>query len=181
VVNEAWVSIGTLRRPIDSRYAVVSLPNLAIEATLRILDRLFPASLSARRAALTPQQRFDWDANGFLCLPGFMPRDEIGAVKAAVDREWANAAGNDHEIDILSGPQAFRTFRMAEVPEGSRREAYKLNNLFARRVDVRKVALSPRLRMVLSELLEGEPLICGRSSITRGATGFPRIASRTGA
>jgi phytanoyl-CoA hydroxylase len=98
-----------------------------------------------------------------------MSREEIAALKMAVDREWANAAGNDHEVDILSGPQAFRTFKMAEVPEGARREAYKLNNLFARRPDVRNVALSSRLRKVLSELLEGEPLICNSLNFERGS------------
>jgi len=137
---------------------------------LRILDRILPRNgLFAGRPALTPRQRADWDANGFLCLPGFMSKQEIDAVKAAVDREWANAAGNDHEIDILSGPNAFRTFRMSEAPEGARREAYKLNNLFARRPEVRKVALSARLRGVVSELLEGEPLICNSLNFERGS------------
>src|SRR2546423_1821510 len=40
-----------------------------------------------------------WDRDGFLILRDFMPRGAICALRDAVDREWANAAGNDHEID----------------------------------------------------------------------------------
>jgi hypothetical protein len=38
--------------------------------------------------------------------------DEIAAREGVVDDEWANAAGNDHEVDVLTGEHAWRTFRM---------------------------------------------------------------------
>lgn len=131
---------------------------------MRILEKLVRPG-----AQLTARQLADWDANGFVRLPGFLSRREVETINAAVDREWAHAAGNDHEVDVLSGEHAYRTFKMSEAPEGSRREAYKLNNLFARGPDVRKVALSTRLRKVLSQLLDGEPLICNSLNFERGS------------
>lgn len=46
--------------------------------------------------------------------------------------EWTNTAANDHEVDVLTGSDAGRAFKMAQAPEGARREVYKLNNLCAR-------------------------------------------------
>jgi ectoine hydroxylase-related dioxygenase (phytanoyl-CoA dioxygenase family) len=90
-------------------------------------------------------------------------------VRAAVDDEWAQREGNDHEIDLLTGPHAWKTFKMAQAPEGARAEVYKLNNLFARRRDIRRVALSPRLAPVLRQLLDGEPMICNSLNFERGS------------
>ena len=118
---------------------------------------------------LTPEQRAQWDAEGFLILRGLIGPEEIARLKAIVDDEWNHGAGNDHHVDVLSGPNGGKTFRMAEVPEGSRKEVYKLNNLFARRQDVRRIALSARLRQACEELLEGEPLICNSLNFERGS------------
>jgi ectoine hydroxylase-related dioxygenase (phytanoyl-CoA dioxygenase family) len=58
---------------------------------------------------------------------------------------------------------------MQEAPREARREVYKLNNLFARRPEIRAVALSTRLRAALAELLEGEPMICNSLNFERGS------------
>ena len=135
------------------------------------LDRFFrPRPAAARNvAALSASQVADWERDGFLILRGFMSPEEVATVCRAVDDEWSRRDGNDHEIDVLTGPQAWRTFRMAEAPLEARGEAYKLNNLFARRRDIRAVALSPRLTAVLAQLLEGEPMICNSLNFERGS------------
>jgi len=132
---------------------------------LRLLDRFF----RPQPPGLTSQQLADWERDGFLILRDFMSRDEIARVKAVVDDEWTNAAANDHLVDVLTGPHAGAAFKMAEAPEGSRGEVYKLNNLFARRTEIRQVALAPKLRKVLSQLLDGEPLICNSLNFERGS------------
>ncbi|HZZ93816.1 MAG TPA: hypothetical protein VFE23_14745 [Usitatibacter sp.] len=76
---------------------------------------------------------------------------------------------NDHEVDVLTGPHAGRTFKMQDVPAGSRREVYKLNNLFARRAEIGRVALSPVLRGALAGLLAHDPLICNSLNFERGS------------
>jgi hypothetical protein len=135
-----------------------------------MLERLFRrAQRVAPVPALTAEQMARWNADGFLVLPGFLSPREIAAVRAAVDDEWSNAADNDHEVDVLTGPHSPRTFKMAQAPEGVRADGYKLNNLFARRPDIRAIALAPRLRAVCAALLEGEPLICNSLNFERGS------------
>jgi hypothetical protein len=123
----------------------------------------------AEPPVLTSEQIAQWEADGFLILRDFMPGKEIAQVRAVVDDEWANTSDNTHVIDMLSGPHAGRAFKVAEAPEGSRSEAYKLNNLFARRPEIRQVALSPRLRRACEQILEGEPLICNSLNFERGS------------
>ena len=125
--------------------------------------------LAPRPRALSAAQLADWERDGFLILRGFMDAADIARVRAVVDDEWARREGNDHHVDLLTGPHAWRTFRMAEVPDGSRREVYKLNNLFARRPEIRAVALAPRLRAACAQLLAGEPLICNSLNFERGS------------
>jgi O-antigen ligase len=129
----------------------------------------WPRERAAPAFTLSREQLAAWQAGGFLVLRGLMSPAELARVRAAVDEEWRRSPGNDHEVDVLSGPNAGRTFRMAEVPDGSRNEVYKLNNLFARRGDIRQVALSPRLRAACAQLLEGEPMICNSLNFERGS------------
>jgi hypothetical protein len=129
--------------------------------------RPVPAGIAA--PALDESQVASWERNGFLLLPGILSQDEVARICETVDAEWANTGGNDHQIDLLSGPNAFRTFPLSSAPEGSRAEAYKLNNLFARRSTIRGVALSARIRPILAQLLEGEPLICNSLNFERGS------------
>ncbi len=140
----------------------------------RILDYLFRAKARITRQGayvgpLTDDQLAHWAANGYLMLPAFLSPAQVAIVRDAVNAEWANLAGNDHEIDMLTGPHAGRAFKLHDAPQGARREAYKLNNLFARRPVIRRVALSPRLGPVIGQLLEGEPLICNSLNFERGS------------
>jgi phytanoyl-CoA hydroxylase len=123
----------------------------------------------APAAALTPEQVQQWERDGFLVLRGALSPAEVARIRAVVDDEWRQAPGNDHEIDVLSGEHAFKTFKMASAPRGARNEVYKLNNLFARRAEIRRAALSPKLRGALAQLLGGDPLICNSLNFERGS------------
>ena len=118
---------------------------------------------------LTEEQLRAWSRDGFLVLPGFLTPEEARRVDAVVDDEWTRRDGNIHEVDMLTGPHAGRAYKMMHVPEGSRQQAYKLNNLFARRGEIRTVALSRRMRSVLRQLLEAEPLVCNSLNFERGS------------
>ncbi|MBC8022868.1 MAG: phytanoyl-CoA dioxygenase family protein [Burkholderiales bacterium] len=136
----------------------------------RLLHPRSAGGLASRPGrALDPQQLAQWEREGVLFLRGFMSPEEIAKVRSVVDDEWRNNAGNDHEIDMLTGPDAGRAFKMAQAPQGARSEAYKLNNLFARRAEIRQIALAPRLRAVLADLLGEEPLICNSLNFERGS------------
>jgi phytanoyl-CoA hydroxylase len=134
---------------------------------LGLLERLLGRAESGR--GLDEAQLAQWERDGFLALRGWVTPAERARVLAAVDDEWARRPHPDHEVDVLTGPHAWRTFKMAEVPPQVRGEAYKLNNLFARRREIRSVALSPSLSRALGQLLEGEPLICNSLNFERGS------------
>ena len=139
---------------------------------MRILERIFGRRDEAapRRApVLTAEQRAFWEKNGYLVLRGFMTPQEIATVRAVVDDEWTRKPGNDHEVDVNSGPLAGRAYKMHEVDPSARNECYKLNNLFGRRAEIRRVALTPRLRQACAELLDGDPLICNSLNFERGS------------
>ena len=118
---------------------------------------------------LTKAQLRAWSRDGFLVLPGVMTDEEARRIDEVLDNEWARREGNVHEVDLLTGPHAWRTYKMYEVPDGSRAQVYKLNNLFVRRPEVRSVALSPTMRAILRQILEAEPLICNSLNFERGS------------
>jgi ectoine hydroxylase-related dioxygenase (phytanoyl-CoA dioxygenase family) len=121
----------------------------------------------AEYSGLTAEQMSHWERDGFLILRDFMSPEDIARVKAVMDDEWTKSAANDHVVDVLTGPHAGRAFKMAQAPEGARREVYKLNNLFARRSEIRQVALAPKLRKACANLLGGDPLICNSLNFER--------------
>lgn len=133
------------------------------------VGRLFDLIFGARDSSgLTLEQLARWNADGFLVLRDFMAREDIQRVRAVVDDEWSRRPENDHVVDVLTGPHV-GAFRLAEAPEGARAEVYKLNNLFARRSEIRQVALAPRLRKVCAQLLDGDPMICNSLNFERGS------------
>ena len=132
------------------------------------MARLLGRTQQAPRA-LDDEQLGRWERDGFLILRGWFSPAQLSTVQAAVDDEWSRRPHPDHEVDVLTGPHAGRALKMAEAPPEVRGEAYKLNNLFARREEIRAAALTPRLRAALSQLLEGEPLICNSLNFERGS------------
>lgn len=133
-----------------------------------MLSRLLSRGTREPRA-LDEAQVADWERDGYLVLRGWFGPAELARVQAAVDDEWSRRPHPDHEVDVLTGPHAGRAIKMAEVPPQVRGEAYKLNNLFARREEIRAVALAPRLKAALAQLLGGEPLICNSLNFERGS------------
>lgn len=151
---------------------------------MSILDRLTgrtkpsdPIEAQHSPFALTAEERMHWERDGYLILRNCINRQEIDTIQRVVDHQWANRDGNDHEIDVLTGNDIDRTYKLYDAAPHLRQEAYKLNNLFARVPEVREVALSPRLRAVCTELLEEEPLICNSLNFERGSQQMYHIDS----
>ena len=113
--------------------------------------------------------RAQWQENGFLLLSGILTDQDADAVLAVVDRQWNKPGSNVFEVDVLTGANEGRTFRLADIPPGSRSQVYKLNNLFALEPEIRRIALKPTLKAIMTELLEGEPLICNSLNFERGS------------
>jgi phytanoyl-CoA hydroxylase len=124
---------------------------------------------SSGASVLTDEQRVFWDANGYLILSDVVTPADADAVLDVVDRHWRDPGSSRYEIDLLTGPDAGRAYKLADAPEGARNQAYKLNNLFALEPEVRRVALAPKLQAILTELMDGEPMICNSLNFERGS------------
>ncbi len=122
-----------------------------------------------KRSALSREERAFWDENGYLLLKGYVSPQEVAEVLAIVDDQWANREGNDHHVDVNSGPYAGKWYTMQDVPPEARQASYKLNNLFGRVEAIRRIALNKKLKAAVQELLEGEPIICNSLNFERGS------------
>jgi phytanoyl-CoA hydroxylase len=131
--------------------------------------RQYQAQKAGDHGALTIEQHAFWNSNGYLKLSGAVSPVERAEIQGEVDRQWTNREGNDHVIDVLSGEFAGKEFRLNVAPLAARGESYKLNNLFGRSNIIRRIALNATIRAALTELLDGEPLICNSLNFERGS------------
>ncbi|WAC60320.1 phytanoyl-CoA dioxygenase family protein [Brevundimonas sp. SL130] len=118
---------------------------------------------------LSATQRKTWNDQGYLHLKKAISTEEITAVRNRVEWHWANPSGNPHNVDVITGDYAGQCFTMNDTPLTVRGEAYKLNNLFLRDDTIRSVALSRRLKRIMGELLQSEPMICNSLNFERGS------------
>jgi ectoine hydroxylase-related dioxygenase (phytanoyl-CoA dioxygenase family) len=126
-------------------------------------------STSVSKILLNREQIQFWDDNGYLILRQAVQPEDVALALRIVDSQWSARGENDHEIDVLSGPDDGKTFRLHNALAEHRRYVYKLNNLFLRVPEIRKVAYAPVVRAALIDLLEGEPLICNSLNFERGS------------
>ena len=125
--------------------------------------------LTPSKILLDASQLAFWEDNGFLILRQALGPADIAAVLDVVDRQWDARQGNEHHVDILSGEDDGRTFQLKDASPAHRNTVYKLNNLFLRMEDIRRVAYAPVIRAALIDLLEGEPMICNSLNFERGS------------
>lgn len=137
---------------------------------LSALKKIFSAEAEpASQPVLTKEQLKFWRENGYLILPGCLSAAEQAEVLSIVEDQWNNREGNDHEVDCISGPLRGRAYRMHEADPSIKNEIYKLNNLFGRVKAIRKISHTPFLKAAITQLLEGEPLICNSLNFERGS------------
>ncbi|WP_292034914.1 MULTISPECIES: phytanoyl-CoA dioxygenase family protein [unclassified Brevundimonas] len=122
--------------------------------------RFLPLSSSLKRT---------WRNDGYALLKSAVSPIQIDSVEAVIDEQWECRAGNVHQVDVLTGSHAGRTFLMQEAPAEVRDEAYKLNNLFLHNSAIRDVAYAPRIRKAVADFLGGEPIICNSLNFARGS------------
>jgi ectoine hydroxylase-related dioxygenase (phytanoyl-CoA dioxygenase family) len=119
---------------------------------------------------LTKEQKRFWEENGYLVLAGLFQPDEVQAVNQIVDRvvKDPKAAGNA-TIDVIHGPYVGKRFRAAETPLEALNGPIKINDLFLELPEVRHLALNKRLTGILSELMDGAPMVCNSLNFMWGS------------
>ena len=118
----------------------------------------------------TPEQKQFWNENGFLVLSGFFSAAAVRAVNKVVDRIIANpdSLGNA-TVDVLHGEHTGKRFRGRSAPKEAFQGPIKINDLFLQEPEVRNLALNERLTRVLSELLDGAPMVCNSLNFLWGS------------
>lgn len=115
--------------------------------------------------------RTDWERDGFVILRHFYSRNQVQTINHLVDRLWRERETLQAPITIdahLESPEQRRGL-LRDMPEAARRVPYKVNDLYLDCEEIRRVALSLRLCDVLSELLEGTPLLCNTQNFEHGS------------
>jgi ectoine hydroxylase-related dioxygenase (phytanoyl-CoA dioxygenase family) len=128
----------------------------------------FPWMRSGTR--LTSEQKQFWDDNGYLVLPGLFSLAEVQAVNELIEglREDPKKLGNA-TVDVLKGEFSGKRFRGPDTPKESFQVPIKINDLFLQEPKVRDLALGKRLTEILSDLLDGPPMICNSLNFIWGS------------
>jgi len=116
-------------------------------------------------SALGSTRRAFWNENGFLVLPGFVAEDELEAIENAYERAWTSMDSSVVVDDLVTN----RRCRITDLSGEERRHNFKVNDLYLKHQDLREVALSERLGLVLEELLGDEPAVCNTLNFDKGS------------
>jgi ectoine hydroxylase-related dioxygenase (phytanoyl-CoA dioxygenase family) len=112
---------------------------------------------SARRAF--------WDSNGYLVFPGFLDAAEVDVIEGAYSRAWTDMDPSVIVDDLVTN----RRCRITDLDADERRHNFKVNDLYLIDKDLRQVALSARLGLILEDLLGDEPVVCNTLNFDKGS------------
>lgn len=112
-----------------------------------------------------------WSENGYLVLKAFFSDSELSAFSTDVEDLLKNRSSRAGEItiDVLDGPHLGKRMKLRNAPDDALSAVYKLNDLYLDSDSCRNLSLSPRLGAVLSELLDGEPIIINSLNFKKGS------------
>lgn len=130
-----------------------------------------PAELADERKILSEAQLAEWNENGYLVLPRFMPRGRLQELTDELDGLWRERKKDDRGlvIDVFTGTHRERRIPLAKATDRARAKPYKLNDLFLVSELVRETLLDPELVETFDDLLEGAPILVNSVSMERGS------------
>jgi ectoine hydroxylase-related dioxygenase (phytanoyl-CoA dioxygenase family) len=115
------------------------------------------------------QKRF-YDENGYLVLRKFFSTDEVVALKQMAIDLWTEPRDPNLIIDMGAGPYANQRMKLSDAPYECRKYNHKINDLYLISELFRSYFLSPKLVRVLSNCVEGSPLIINSLNFTVGSS-----------
>jgi ectoine hydroxylase-related dioxygenase (phytanoyl-CoA dioxygenase family) len=132
---------------------------------------------SGERKVLSDEQLADWQEQGYLVLPRFMPHGRVREINGQMDALWRERKKDDHGlvIDVFTGSRSEKRIPFAKATDRGRAKPYRLNDLYLESELVRETLLDPELVEVLDDLLEGAPIICNSLSMERGCEQRPHV------
>lgn len=121
--------------------------------------------------ALNNEQLEQWNEQGYLLLKGFYSGDHIEEINRLIARLWRQrkTLGADYVIDTFVETEQEKRVYFCDAPESARHAPYKLNDLFLSSEQVRHTVAGEQLAPILSELLDGFPMICNSLNFEFGS------------
>src|SRR5262249_29814233 len=112
-----------------------------------------------------------WNKEGFLVLPRFFNPQATKAMIDEVANRWASRCRPDNPlvIDVLEGPLCGKRMFMRDAPAEVEHLAHKLNDLYLVSDTARRLNLDSKLCRILTQLLDGEPVICNSLNFVKGS------------
>src|SRR5438270_6367735 len=88
----------------------------------------------AHAAALTREQKAQWDRDGYLILPQFFDAEVVDPINALIERlshrgARSNETASRVVVDLLAG-SVHRRMRLADAPDEAFEHPVKFNDLF---------------------------------------------------
>lgn len=129
------------------------------------------------RKVLSDEQLADWQEQGFLVLPRFMPHGRVREINGQMDALWRERKKDDHGlvIDVFTGTSREKRIPFVKATDRGRAKPYRLNDLYLESELLRETLLDPELVEVLDDLLEGAPIVCNSLSMERGSEQRPHV------
>ena len=113
----------------------------------------------------------NWDKDGFIVLRGFFNQLETENVNQFIDNVWHSRAISQSPVTIdtyLESPK-YKRILLSSASNEARLHPYKINDLFMEHAEIRRLILDERLRLILSRLLDGEPIVCNSLNFEFGS------------
>lgn len=120
---------------------------------------------------LTVKQQSDWQEQGYLHLPKFYSPQAIDQINELVDKLWRDrkTLGDKYVIDVFCETSKECRLHLADAPNVARSQPYKLNDLFLTQQKIRELVIGNELAPILTELLEGTPMVCNSLNFEFGS------------
>jgi ectoine hydroxylase-related dioxygenase (phytanoyl-CoA dioxygenase family) len=120
---------------------------------------------------LTVDQQQQWSDNGYLILKHVYPPEYIDSLNNLIDNLWEGREQltAQYVIDIFVESENEKRIFFADAPKEARQAPYKLNDLFLTSEQIRMAAAGEILTPILSELLDGFPMICNTLNFEYGS------------
>jgi phytanoyl-CoA hydroxylase len=121
--------------------------------------------------ALTADQWYDWNENGFLLIRGFYDAGIVTTLKDVYEDAWTSRLNPAHPasrltIDILDSG---KRLMFKDVSPSERNKPYKLNDLYLAYPAIQNTVISGKISVVLEALLDAPPVVCNSLTFEYGS------------
>lgn len=111
-----------------------------------------------------------YEENGYLILKRFFSSSDIRDLIQLASSLWSQPRDPDLIIDCGGGPYANQRLKLCEAPSDAGNYNHKINDLYLVSDVFRSYFLSQRMVKVLSNCVDGEPLIINSLNFTTGSS-----------